>query len=147
MRTNGDIDFHAWIEVIPKDFCDSTLSTELACGIVGNFRRDDLTRFSLTLFLRWDQDLLRESAIVRNDKTNAALFLITPYNRRVFALKYLDDFALQAPPAVFTCHLNKNFVASEHKVHLTRTEVNIAALTHRHRKSIAVPMSLHATMQ
>ena len=126
---------------------NTAFGAQLTRGIVCDFHRDNLTRLNKTFCLRRYEYLLRETAIVGNDKADAALFLIAPHHRFVFALQHFYHLTFQTSPSIFPGDLNQHLVAIEHKVHLPCTEVNVLALCQRHREAIAITVALHTAVQ
>ena len=126
---------------------NTTLGTELTGGIVRNFHCDNLTRLNAAFCLGGYEYLLRETAVVGDDKTDAALFLITTHHRFVLALQHFYHLTFQTSAAIFPGDLNQHLVAIEHKVHLPCTKVNVLALCQRHREAITITVALHTAVQ
>ena len=116
-------------------------------GIISDFRRYNLSRKSFAFLLWRNEYLLRKPAIVRDDKADAALFLIAAHHLLMSALQHFYHLAFQAAAPIFSGDLHQHLVSVKDEVHLTRTEVNILPFCQRHGKAIAVPMPLHPAMQ
>ena len=141
------IDLQPWVQVITQDLTDNTLGTQLAGGVIRYLRRDYLPRTRFTFGSRRNQYLVVNTAIVGNNKANAALFLVAADNAVVGPLHHLHNLTFRAAAAVQAGDRNQHLVAIEHKIHLPGIEVDIISFAQRDGKAVAVPVALHPTVQ
>ena len=144
---DGNVDFQTGVKMVAEHFHDLALGTEVARGVVGDFRRHNLAGLGAALEFWRNQYAVINAAVVRHHETNAALLLIPADNTRRAAVQHLHHTAFRTPAAIQADDAHQHFIAVKHKLHLPGTEVDVIPLLQRDGKTVAVPVALHTATQ
>ena len=111
--------------------------------LLENFSDDNLTGVRAVDFMRRNQQVLVDLAVLRFDEPDAALFMEPADNFAIGASEYVDDFALGTTAAVVADALGTHAIAVQNLAHLARRKEQIVAALVRYKEAKSIGVSLH----
>src|SRR5438046_3726191 len=108
-----------------------------------NFSDDNLTGVRTVDFMRRNQEVLIDLAVLRFDEPDAAFFVEPADNFAIGASEHVDDFALGTAAAVIADAFGAHTIAVQNLAHLARRKEQIVATLVRHEEAESIGVSLN----
>ena len=144
---DGDIDLEPRIQMITQNFLDRALGAQGGRGVVGERYRDQLAMPRTTLGCWGYEDVILDTGIVREQKSNAALLHVTTHDLGMRPCQHLNHLTLSATAPVHSCHRHQDFITVEDLIHLAGREEEVITALKRPGKAIAVAVPHDAATQ
>ena len=148
MGANRHINLKPGVEMIAEHFLDLAFGAQRGRGVISEHHRYQLSMTRATLGFGWNQDVVADTRVVREQKADAALFHVAPDHFGMRPGEHLYDLPFRPTTAIKTCDGDQHLVTIKHLIHLAGGEKQVLCFPlERSRKTVTISVAHHPAAQ